>query len=133
MTLTRLLSSALLFSFLAGCATKPDEPKYRIVDEQFFQRAVDGGRTEFVFIVTVAATPHLRQAPNKPIGKSERKQIAEFERLEDSPALKIQLEEEAVGKLKQTLLDRKICRQGHSIDNVYWRERSVQLRGGCFE
>ncbi|MFC0117936.1 hypothetical protein [Pseudoalteromonas xiamenensis] len=123
----------LITLILSACAAKPEAPKYQIENEKFYQRGVDGGRTEFVFIVTVAATPAFTFANGQPSNQREMRAFIEHERVEDSPALKIELEEEAVRRLKHTLQDRQICRQGHKIDQVFWRDRSVQLRGGCYE
>jgi hypothetical protein len=133
MKLVQKIITLSVLSLLSACAAKPDAPKYQIEDEKFYQRGVDGGRTEFVFIVTVAPTPEFKFEKGEPSSRRELEKFAEHERVEDSPALKIQLEEEAVERLKKTLHDRQLCRQGHKVDQVYWRDRSVQLRGGCYE
>jgi hypothetical protein len=133
MKLAQKLTTLSVLSLLSACASKPPAPKYQIEDEKFYQRGVDGGRTEFVFIVTVAPTPAFQFEKGEPSSRRELTQFAEHERVEDSPALKIQLEEEADERLKKTLRDRQLCRQGHKVDQVFWRERSVQLRGGCYE
>ncbi|CCQ11462.1 putative orphan protein; putative signal peptide [Pseudoalteromonas luteoviolacea B = ATCC 29581] len=122
---------------LSGCASRPEPEKYEIESEKFYQRGVDGGRTEFVFIVTVVdqhqAKPALGPSQSEAMTRKEMQKMQEIERFEDSPALKIKLEDEAVKRLKKALLDRQVCRQGHTIDQVFWRDRSVQLRGGCYE
>ncbi|KZN28735.1 hypothetical protein N480_08190 [Pseudoalteromonas luteoviolacea S2607] len=120
----------LLSSFIVACTTVPEEA-FEVEKQTLHKRTNDKGEAEFAFIVTVKATPRMELAKNKPVSKKELKEFAEFKRVEESPELKLALEESAVELLEQTLKEESYCQAGYNIDNVYWRQRSVQLRGHC--
>ncbi|MBQ4814450.1 hypothetical protein J8M20_24010 [Pseudoalteromonas luteoviolacea] len=120
----------LLSSSIVACTSVPEEA-FEIEKQTFHKRTSDQGASEFAFIVTVKATPRMELAKNKPVSKKELKEFAEFKRVEESPELKLALEETAVELLEETLVKEAYCQSGYNIDNVYWRQRSVQLRGHC--
>ena len=123
---------AMLFTLvLLGCANQPEAPTLEVEKQTLHQRTLANGEQEFAFIVTVAATPAMQLDPSKPISRRALKAYAEFERIEDSSSLKLRLEERAVELLGPALAAENYCNQGHSITDVYWRQRSVQLRGKC--
>ncbi|MCG9758846.1 hypothetical protein CWC29_013680 [Pseudoalteromonas sp. S4498] len=127
----RYLFVIAIVGLLASCASQPDEPELIIEKQSFHKRLSPTGDKEFAFIVTVQATPRMELDSSKPISRRELKRFAEFERIEDSPSLKLKLEEQAVALLKPALLEANYCKAGHKITDVYWRQRSVQLRGRC--
>ncbi|MDW7550267.1 hypothetical protein HUZ36_08545 [Pseudoalteromonas sp. McH1-7] len=127
----RCLFFVIAFSTLAGCASKSDEPVLVIEKQSLHKRQSASGEQEFAFIVTVEATPRMELDSSKPVSRRELKRFAEFERIEDSPALKLKLEEQAVALLKPALASERYCGAGYKITDVYWRQRSVQLRGQC--
>ncbi|MCF2856913.1 hypothetical protein L1286_05495 [Pseudoalteromonas sp. SMS1] len=120
----------LLSVSLVACSSVPD-PAFEIEKKTLHKRKNDKGESEFAFIVTVKATPRMELAKNKPVSKKELKQFAQFKRVEESPELKLALEETAVELLEDALNKESYCQTGYNIDNVYWRQRSVQLRGHC--
>ncbi|WP_242441780.1 hypothetical protein [Pseudoalteromonas piscicida] len=127
----RCLFFIVAFATLAGCASKSDEPVLVIEKQSLHKRLAPNGEQEFAFIVTVEATPRMELDSSKPMSRRDLKRFAEFERIEDSPALKLKLEEQAVALLKPALTEADYCGSGHKITDVYWRQRSVQLRGKC--
>lgn len=120
----------LLSTTLVACSTT-SKPDYEVEQQTLHKRQNAQGKSEFAFIVTVKPTPQMELAKNKPISKKQLEKFSEFKRVEESPELKLALEDQAVSLLQQALKKDGYCRAGYSIENVYWRQRSVQLRGYC--
>ena len=81
--------------------------------------------------MTVEKQARVKLDTRKEISRTEFKMFLNEEHIEDSPALKLALEERAVKLLKVALKERSYCQQGYDIAEVYWKERKVQLRGKC--
>ncbi|WP_125720975.1 hypothetical protein [Pseudoalteromonas rubra] len=116
---------------LSACSSKPDVPVLAVESQQLHQRVNGKGQDEFAFVVTVKATPQMKLDTSKPVSRRELKRFAEQQRVEDSSELKLQLEDEAVVRLKKALKEARYCESGYKIERVFWRDRSVQLRGIC--
>lgn len=116
---------------LAGCSSAPDTPKLEIEKQVLHTKVSESGQQLFVYIVTVEPTPIMVLDASKRLSRSDLKAYAKHQRVEDSPELKLQLEERAVELLKVELANKNYCQEGHTINQVYWRQRSVQLRGMC--
>ncbi|MCO7189228.1 MULTISPECIES: hypothetical protein [unclassified Pseudoalteromonas] len=123
-----LFGAALL---LSACSSKPEAPLLEVESQQLHQRVNAKGQDEFAFVVTVKATPQMNLDTSKPVSRRELKRFAQQQRVEDSPELKLKLEDEAVVRLRQALEDASYCGAGYKIERVFWRNRSVQLRGVC--
>ncbi|MDK1288909.1 hypothetical protein [Pseudoalteromonas umbrosa] len=120
----------LLSTLLVACSSVP-KPAFEVEKQTLHKRKNESGQSEFAFVVTVKRTPQMELAKNKPITKKQLEKFSEFKRVEESPELKLALEDKAVSLLQQALKDEAYCLTGYNIDNVYWRQRSVQLRGHC--
>ena len=120
----------LMAILLSGCITKPDEP-FKVADQTLHTRLADNGSKLFAFIVTVEKQARVKLDTRKEISRSEFKMFLNEEHIEDSPVLKLALEERAVQLLKTALDEQDYCQQGYDIKEVYWKERKVQLRGQC--
>ncbi|RZM80229.1 hypothetical protein C3B51_12785 [Pseudoalteromonas rubra] len=116
---------------LSACSSMPDAPVLAVESQQLHQRVNGKGQDEFAFVVTVKATPQMKLDTSKPVSRRELKRFAEQQRVEDSSELKLQLEDEAVVRLKKALKEARYCESGYKIERVFWRDRSVQLRGIC--
>ncbi|CAM4038325.1 hypothetical protein [Pseudoalteromonas byunsanensis] len=127
----RLLLASVCFILLGGCASAPEKVEFQIAEQALHTKQSESGDLLFVYIVTVEPTPLMKVSSHKPMSRGELKRYAEHQRVEDSPELKLQLEERAVELLEKALGQRDYCRAGHKINRVYWRQRSVQLRGNC--
>ncbi|WP_440055093.1 hypothetical protein ACSLBF_02740 [Pseudoalteromonas sp. T1lg65] len=127
----RYVLSFVFLCSLSGCASN-SEPDPLIIEKQTLHTRVnDNGASEFAFIVTVEATPRFQLSSQRAPTRKEIRKFAEQERVEDTPALKLQLEDRAVAELKKELMAAQYCTAGYRIDEVFWKERSVQLRGEC--
>ncbi|WP_247688477.1 hypothetical protein [Pseudoalteromonas sp. MMG012] len=115
---------------MLGCSSVPKE-SYSIEKQVLHTKKSKQGDELFAFIVTVAATPMMKVNSQKPMTRRELKRFAEHERVEDSPALKLALEEEAVTLLEAELETQQYCQKGYEVHQVFWQNRSVQLRGAC--
>lgn len=122
-----LLAGTILMS---GCSSAP-KAHYELEKQVLHTKTTEKGTELFVFIVTVAPTPMMQVNTKKAMTRSELKRFAAYERVEDSPELKLTLEEDAVALLQEVLQERNYCTRGHEIKKVFWRSRSVQLRGEC--
>ncbi|AZZ99387.1 hypothetical protein [Pseudoalteromonas sp. R3] len=123
-----LLGAALL---LSACISKPEVPLLEVESQQLHQRVNTKGQDEFAFVVTVKATPQMDLDTSKPVSRRDLKRFADQQRVEDSPEMKLKLEDEAVVRLKKALSEARYCESGYKIERVFWRDRSVQLRGTC--
>ncbi|MBB1345881.1 MULTISPECIES: hypothetical protein [Pseudoalteromonas] len=123
-----------LMVLLAGCASN-DEPPFEINNKQFHEKQDEQGNKLFAYVVSVKAKHrenfNLDRGPNKRPSRGEVKQYIEKEHFEESSILKLQLEDQAVELLNQELKDRKYCGNKHEVNDVLWRDLSVQLRGRC--
>ena len=123
-----------LMVLLAGCASN-DEPPFEINNKQFHEKQDDQGNKVFAYVVSVKAKHrenfNLDRGSNKRPSRGEVKQNIEKEHFEESSILKLQLEDQAVELLNQELKDRKYCDNKHEVNDVLWRDLSVQLRGRC--
>lgn len=63
--------------------------------------------------------------------RSQYKKMMSRDVFDDSPELKMQLEDEAVLLLEKELKTQKYCSSKHTIEEVLWREYSVRLSGRC--
>lgn len=115
---------------ISGCASHAEQP-FTIAEQKLHTRLADDGARLFAFIVTVEQQARIKLDTHKEISRSEFKRFVNEEHIEDSPSLKLALEERAVKLLKNALNKAQYCQQGHQIDEVYWKERKVQLRGKC--
>lgn len=123
-----------LMVLLAGCASK-DGPPFEINNKQFHERQDEQGNKFFAYVVSVKAKNrrnfNLDRGSNNRPSRSEVKQYIEQEHFEESSVLKLQLEDQAVELLNQELKLRKYCDNKHEINDVIWRDLSVQLKGRC--
>ncbi|NOU52043.1 hypothetical protein HG263_16040 [Pseudoalteromonas sp. JBTF-M23] len=119
------------FVLLMGCSSASKTPVLEIEKQVLHTKVSDSGQQLFVYIVTVEPTPVMVLDTSRPLSRSDLKAYAKHQRVEDSPELKLLLEERAVELLKTALADENYCSAGHKINQVYWRQRSVQLRGAC--
>ena len=123
-----------LMVLLAGCASN-DEPPFEINNKQFHEKQDEQGNKLFAYVVSVKAKHrenfNLDRGSNKSPSRGEVKQYIEKEHFEESSILKLQLEDQAVELLNQELKDRKYCGNKHEVNDVLWRDLSVQLRGRC--
>ncbi|MBQ4832731.1 hypothetical protein J8L70_05705 [Pseudoalteromonas sp. MMG010] len=130
-----------LFVLLAGCATQ-DEPPYNISDKQFHEKLDEQGNKIFAYVVSVQAAERRSLASSKDTGergrgkerKPSRNEIRreyEKEYFSESSVLKLQLEDQAVELLTAELQQNNYCANDYKIDEVLWRDLSVQLRGRC--
>lgn len=121
----------LLIVLLSACSSSNDEPPYEINTKQFHQKLDEQGNKIFAYVVSVKANSRKSLNLNRPLTRSEFKSFAEQEYFEESSSLKLQLEDEAVRLLQTELKDREYCEKDYEINEVLWRDLSVQLRGKC--
>ena len=121
----------LFVVFLAACSSPNDQPPYEINTKQFHQKLDEQGNKIFAYVVSVKANSRKSRNPDRPLTRSEFKSFAEQEYFEESSSLKLQLEDEAVQLLEQELKERAYCASDYNINEVLWRDLSVQLRGKC--
>jgi len=123
-----------LMVLLAGCASN-DEPPFEINNKQFHEKQDEQGNKLFAYVVSVKAKHrenfNLDRGPNNRPSRGEVKQYIEQEHFEESSILKLQLEDQAVELLNQELKEREYCDNKHEVNDVLWRDLSVQLRGRC--
>ena len=123
---------ALVFMiFLFGCANSVDEPPYEINNKQFYDTLDEQGNKLFAYVVSVKAKSREQININKKLTRSDVQRFAEQEHFEESSVLKLQLEDQAVEFLNKELAQRNYCADKHEINEVLWRDLSVQLRGRC--
>ena len=123
---------ALVFMiFLFGCASSVDEPPYEINNKQFYDTLDGQGNKLFAYVVSVKAKSREQININKKLTRSDVQRFAEQEHFEESSVLKLQLEDQAVEFLNKELAQRNYCANKHEINEVLWRDLSVQLRGRC--
>lgn len=125
----KILLTALC-AVLAGCASS-DEPPYEIQSQQFYDKVDDSNRKIFAYVMSVVPTRKNVFNIDKPMSRREMKRFAEQTSFDESRALKLQLEDDAAKALKKELESRQYCDEDYKIDEVLWRDFSVQLRGYC--
>ena len=127
-----------LMVLLAGCASN-DEPPFEINNKQFHEKQDEQGNKLFAYVVSVKAKHRSninlddgggRGGKNRP-SRSDVKRYIEQEHFEESSVLKLQLEDQAVELLNEELKSRNYCPNMHEVNEVLWRDLSVQLRGRC--
>ncbi|WP_457934367.1 hypothetical protein LOS73_01615 [Pseudoalteromonas sp. SCSIO 43210] len=127
-------SVLVMMVLLAGCASS-DGPPFEINNKQFHEKKDAQGNKIFAYIVSVKAKHrenfNLDRGPNNRPSRGEVKQYIEQEHFEESSVLKLQLEDQAVELLNQELKERQYCDNEHEVNDVIWRDLSVQLRGRC--
>ena len=116
---------------LIACSSSVDEPAYEVVSKQFYDKTSEQGDKLFAYVMSVKANKRKALRTDKPISRRQLKSYLEQEHFDESRVLKLQLEDEAAQELKNELKKRQYCAQGYSIDEVLWRDFSVQLRGAC--
>ncbi len=121
----------LLVVLLAGCASQEEVPPFEINNKQFYEKHDDQGNKIFAYVVSVKAQSRRPINLDKPMTRSQFKDFAEQEVFEESSNLKLMLEDQAVELLNEELKERQYCDDKHVIDEVLWRDLSVQLRGRC--
>ncbi|HCV04939.1 hypothetical protein E5N72_03695 [Pseudoalteromonas sp. MEBiC 03607] len=121
----------LLLALLAGCASQEEAPPFEINNKQFYEKNDDQGNKIFAYVVSVKAQGRRPINLDKPMTRSQFKDFAEQEVFEESSNLKLMLEDQAVELLNEELKARQYCDDKHIIDEVLWRDLSVQLRGRC--
>ena len=121
----------LLLALLAGCASQEEAPPFEINNKQFYEKNDDQGNKIFAYVVSVKAQGRRPIDLDKPMTRSQFKDFAEQEVFEESSKLKRMLEEQAVELLNEERKARQYCDDKHIIDEVLWRDLSVQLRGRC--
>lgn len=123
-----VLICLVLFAF--GCSSSP-EAKYEIQNKQLHTKTTEQGERIFAYVVTVKASRLIHKKQPKAMSRSELKAFAKTNYFEESRQLKLQLEDDAANLLKQELTERKYCPSDYKIEQVLWRDLSVQLRGRC--
>lgn len=121
----------LLLALLAGCASQEEAPPFEINNKQFYEKNDDQGNKIFAYVVSVKAQGRRPINLDRPMTRSQFKDFAEQEVFEESSNLKLMLEDQAVELLNEELKARQYCDDKHIIDEVLWRDLSVQLRGRC--
>ncbi|WP_213610337.1 hypothetical protein [Pseudoalteromonas sp.] len=123
---------ALIFMvFLFGCTSSINEPPYEINQKQFYDALDEQGNKLFAYVVSVKAKTREQINLNKKLTRSDIERFAEQEHFEESTVLKLQLEDQAVEFLSKELAQRNYCEDKYKINEVLWRDLSVQLRGRC--
>lgn len=123
---------ALIFMvFLFGCTSSINEPPYEINKKQFYDALDEQGNKLFAYVVSVKAKTREQINLNKKLTRSDIERFAEQEHFEESTVLKLQLEDQAVEFLSKELAQRNYCEDKYKINEVLWRDLSVQLRGRC--
>ena len=123
--------SLILCLILTGCSSSPEPFQFVIEKQNLHTKKSAGGVEIFAFVVTVEGSPLMEVDRSKPMSKRELKRFAAYQRIEDSPELKLALEDLAVERLQGALTEQEYCLNGYQIDEVFWRQRSVQLRCFC--
>lgn len=121
----------ILLVLLCGCASQNDEPPFEINNKQLHTKLDDQGNKIFAYVVSVKANSRKSLNLDRPLTRSEFKNFAEQEYFEESNSLKLELEDQAVELLQQELKATQYCNDKYEINDVVWRELSVQLRGHC--
>ena len=121
----------LLVILLTACASQDDAPPFEINNKQFYGKNDEQGSKIFAYVVSVKAQGRKPLNLDKPLTRRQFKDLAEQEYFEESSSLKLMLEDQAVELLNQELKARQYCNDEHIIDDVLWRDLSVQLRGRC--
>ncbi len=116
---------------LAGCASQQEAPPFEINNKQFYEKNDEQGNKIFAYVVSVKAQGRRPINLDKPMTRRQFKDFAEQEVFEESSNLKLMLEDQAVELLNEELKERQYCDDKHVIDEVLWRDLSVQLRGRC--
>ncbi len=124
-----LMSVSMLL--MTGCQGSPDGPPYEILSNKLHTRLDEQGIKLFAYVVSVKASGGGTFKPGETMSRSEARRMLREERFEDSRVLKLQLEEQAVEMLKHALKTEHYCPASYRIDEVLWRDLSVQLRGRC--
>ncbi|WP_404342961.1 hypothetical protein [Pseudoalteromonas mariniglutinosa] len=121
----------LLLALLAGCSSLTEDPPFDINNKQFHQKQDQQGNKIFAYVVSVKARSRTPLNLEQPMTRQQFKSFAQQEYFEESSRLKLLLEDQAVELLNQELKERGYCDEQHQIDEVLWRDLSVQLRGRC--
>ncbi|WP_372762752.1 hypothetical protein [Pseudoalteromonas sp.] len=121
----------VLIGLLAGCASSMDEQPYEINHQQFHEKQDEHGNKLFAYVVSVKAKNRQNIDLDKRLTRSDVKRFAEQQHFEESSVLKLRLEDQAVEFLNKALKERNYCQGKHEINDVVWRDLSVQLRGRC--
>lgn len=121
----------ILLVLLCGCASQNDEPPFEINNKQLHTKLDEQGKKIFAYVVSVKANSRKSLNLDRPLTRSEFKNFAEQEYFEESNSLKLELEDQAVELLQQELKTTQYCKGKYEINNVVWRDLSVQLRGYC--
>ncbi|MEO2267223.1 hypothetical protein [Pseudoalteromonas pernae] len=129
--MVRILSVVILGFVLSACSSSPDEPPYEIVNKQFYDKTGEQGEKLFAYVMSVKANKRKGLRLDRPVSRSQIKDYLEQEHFDESRVLKLQLEDEAAEELKKELQQRNYCADGYDINEVLWRDFSVQLRGAC--
>ncbi|MGS0534431.1 hypothetical protein [Pseudoalteromonas sp. SaAl2] len=120
----------VLLVLLFGCASQ-DEPPFEINNKQLYKKLDEQGNKIFAYVVSVKANSRKSRNSDRPLTRREFKSFAEEEYFEESNSLKLQLEDQAVELLQNELEQQQYCPSNYEIDEVVWRDLSVQLRGRC--
>lgn len=120
----------VLLILLVGCASQ-DEPPFEINNKQLYKKLDAQGNKIFAYVVSVKANSRQSRNSDRPLTRREFKDFAEQEYFEESNSLKLELEDQAVLLLKNELKQQQYCPANYEIDEVVWRDLSVQLRGRC--
>jgi uncharacterized lipoprotein YmbA len=121
----------VLMVLLTGCASSTDEQPYEINQKQFHEKRDENGNKLFAYVVSVKAKRRQNINSDKKLTRNDVKRFAQQEHFEESSILKLRLEDQAVEFLNQELKARNYCQGKHEINDVLWRDLSVQLRGRC--
>jgi len=121
----------MLLLFLFGCASQQEDAPFEINSKQLYKKLDGQGNKIFAYVVSVKASSRKSRNSDRPLTRSEFKRFAEQEYFEESNSLKLELENHAVALLKAELEQQQYCPDKYEIDNVVWRDLSVQLRGRC--
>jgi hypothetical protein len=121
----------VLVLFLFGCVSPQQDMPFEINNKQLYKKLDEQGNKIFAYVVSVKANSRKSRNVDRPLTRSEFKKFAEQEYFEESNSLKLELENQAVTMLKNELEQQQYCPDQYEIDDVVWRDLSVQLRGRC--
>ncbi|MBE0364943.1 hypothetical protein PULV_a3236 [Pseudoalteromonas ulvae UL12] len=116
---------------LTACVSKVEPEPFIIKNQKFASATGDEGDKLFSFLVSIKPTSSEFIKFDKDMTRSQYKKMMSRDVFDDSPELKMQLEDEAVLLLEKELKVQKYCQAQHTIEEVLWREYSVRLSGRC--
>lgn len=122
-------------SILLGCTSVEKKPIE--THQNLLSRVNQNGTTEYIFTLNWFL-PQI-QPSRRSNGYQGSSRLEAYDRRSSlligsaniSNEMKLEMEDLAVAKLKNTLKQKELCPKGHSIDEILWQEKSIKLRGQC--